>query len=160
MINGWCISSEVDRRLMSLDLTDNRATLVQLMDRCHQVTSQYLNLCWPSCVCISPYDITRPQWVKSFVCSFKSDLGNFFAVHLMSSFNGLLISVIDELFSSLIFLYVKVKSPKNYNPDFPTIVCLKSAFGKLYSSTSANNSILTGVQDIFIQKNLPRHYVT
>ena len=32
-----------------------------------------------------------------------------------------------------------------------------AAFAKLDSSTSANNSILAGVQYIFIQKILPQH---
>ena len=29
---------------------------------CHQATSHYLSQCWPTS--LSPYDITRPQWVK------------------------------------------------------------------------------------------------
>ena len=32
-----------------------------------------------------------------------------------------------------------------------------TAFVKIYSSTSANNNILAGVQHIFIQKILPQH---
>ena len=30
---------------------------------CHQATSHYLSQCWPRS--LSPYDVTRPQWVKS-----------------------------------------------------------------------------------------------
>ena len=46
---------------MSLDFTDDQSTLVQVMAWCRQATSHYLSQCWPGSV--SPYDITRPQWV-------------------------------------------------------------------------------------------------
>ena len=45
----------------SFDLTEKSAW-VQVMACCHQATSHYLNQCWPSSV--SPYGITRPQWVN------------------------------------------------------------------------------------------------
>ena len=49
---------------MSQDLTDDdKSTLVQVMAWCHQATSHYLSQCWPRSM--SPYSITRPQWVKS-----------------------------------------------------------------------------------------------
>ena len=41
-------------RWMPQDLTDDQATLVQVMAWCRQATSHYLSQCWP----------TRPQWVK------------------------------------------------------------------------------------------------
>ena len=47
-----------------LDLTDHKSTLVQVMAWCCQVTSHYLSQCWPSPM--SPYDVTRPQWVKKW----------------------------------------------------------------------------------------------
>ena len=47
---------------MSLDLTDNKSTLVQVMAWCPQATSLYLSQCWPRS--LSPYGVTRPQWVK------------------------------------------------------------------------------------------------
>ena len=46
---------------MSLDLTDDKSTLAQVMAWCHQATSHYLSQCWPRSM--SPY-VTRPQWVK------------------------------------------------------------------------------------------------
>ena len=49
-------------RLMPRDLTDDRSTLVQVMAWCRKATSHYLSQCWPTSM--SPYDITRPQWVK------------------------------------------------------------------------------------------------
>ena len=52
---------------MPLDLTDDKSTLVQVMAWCRQATSHYLSQCWPSCM--SPYGITRPQWVKIIVLS-------------------------------------------------------------------------------------------
>ena len=50
-------------RWMPQDLTDDQSTLVQVMAWCCQATSHYLSQCWPRS--LSPYGITRPQWVKS-----------------------------------------------------------------------------------------------
>ena len=50
-----------------LDLIDDKSTLVQAMGFCHQVTSHYLNQCWPSAM--SSYGITRPQWIDNARCS-------------------------------------------------------------------------------------------
>ena len=49
-------------RWMPQDLTDDKSRLVQVMAWCHQATSHYLSQCWLSS--LSPYDITRPQWVN------------------------------------------------------------------------------------------------
>ena len=62
MIDGWGISCELALRWMSLDLTDDKSTLVQVMAWCHQATSHYLSQCWPRS--LSPYSVTRPQSVK------------------------------------------------------------------------------------------------
>ena len=62
VIDGWGISCELALRWMSLDLTDDKSTLVQVMAWCHQATSHYLNQCWPRS--LLPYGVTRPQWVK------------------------------------------------------------------------------------------------
>ena len=47
---------------MPRDLTDDKSTLVQVMAWCRQAASHYLSQCWPSSM--SPYGITRPQWVN------------------------------------------------------------------------------------------------
>ena len=65
MNGGCCISYEIALRWMSLDLTDDKSTLVQVMAWCHQATSHYLNQCWPRSM--SPNDVTRPQWVDWLV---------------------------------------------------------------------------------------------
>ena len=62
LIDGWGISSEVALLWMSLDFINDQSTLVQVVAWCHQATSHYLSQCWPRS--LSPYDITRPQWVK------------------------------------------------------------------------------------------------
>ena len=49
-------------RWIPQELTDNKSTLVQVMAWCRQATSHYLSQCWPRSM--SPYGITRPQWVK------------------------------------------------------------------------------------------------
>ena len=40
----------------------DKSTLVQVMAWCRQVTNYYLNQYWPRSM--SPYGVTRPQWVK------------------------------------------------------------------------------------------------
>ena len=53
---------EIALKWMPQNLTSNMATLVQVMVWCHQATSHYLSQFWPKS--LSPYDLTRPQWVK------------------------------------------------------------------------------------------------
>ena len=43
VIDGWRISCELALRWMSLDLTDDKSKLVQVMAWCHQATSHYLS---------------------------------------------------------------------------------------------------------------------
>ena len=62
VIDGWGISCELALRWMSLNLTDDKSTLVKVMAWCHQATSHYLRRCWPRS--LSTYGITRPQRVK------------------------------------------------------------------------------------------------
>ena len=56
---------------MSLEFTDDQSTLVQVMAWCRQETSHCLSQCWPKS--LSPYGVTRPQWVK---CHYQSCLSN------------------------------------------------------------------------------------
>ena len=62
VIDDWCISCEIDIRWMWQDFTDDKSTLVQVMDWCRQATSHYLSQRWPRSML--PYGITRPQWVN------------------------------------------------------------------------------------------------
>ena len=62
VIDGWGISCDLALRSISLDLTDDKSTLVQGMAWCRQATSHYLSHCRPRL--LSPYGVTRPQWVK------------------------------------------------------------------------------------------------
>ena len=52
---------------IALNLTDNKSTLVQVTAWCRQATSHYLSQWWPRS--LSPYGVTRPQWVNSFQSS-------------------------------------------------------------------------------------------
>ena len=47
---------------MSQNVTDDYSTLVQVMTCSHQATSHYLSQCWPRS--LSPFGITKPQWVN------------------------------------------------------------------------------------------------
>ena len=57
VIDGWDVAFEIAVRWISLDLTDDKSTLVQVMAWCHQATSHYLSQCWLRSM--SPYGITR-----------------------------------------------------------------------------------------------------
>ena len=63
VIGGWGIFCEIAPLWMSLDFTDDESTLVQVMAWCREATSHYLSQCWPRS--LSPYGVTRPQWVTS-----------------------------------------------------------------------------------------------
>ena len=64
VIDGWGISCEIALMWMSLDLTDVQSPLIQVMPWCCQATSHYLSQFWP--ISLSPYGVTRPQWVNLF----------------------------------------------------------------------------------------------
>ena len=57
---------------MLLALTDDKSTLVQIMAWCRQATSYYLSQCWWRS--LSPYGVTRPQWVKNVICKMAAIL--------------------------------------------------------------------------------------
>ena len=59
-------SSEIALKWMSQNTIDDKSTLVWVMTLCHQATNQNLSHCWPRTM--SPYSITRPQWVKLLYC--------------------------------------------------------------------------------------------
>ena len=70
----WGRSCEIALIVMSLDFTDHQSTLVQVMAWCRQATSHYLSECWPRS--LSPYGITRPQWVNEALCATVSYPGH------------------------------------------------------------------------------------
>ena len=63
VLDGWGISCELAFKWMSVDLTDDKSTFVQVMAWCHQAASHYLSQCWPRS--LSPYGVTRPQWFNN-----------------------------------------------------------------------------------------------
>ena len=65
---------------MSLDLTGDKSTLLQVMAWCRQATSHYLSQWWPRS--LLPYGVTRPQWVNFWhilfqVCQHRHNIGLF-----------------------------------------------------------------------------------
>ena len=57
-------SCETALRSMPQNPSDDKSTLVQVMAWCRQAASHYLSQCCPRS--LSPYGVTRPQWVKVF----------------------------------------------------------------------------------------------
>ena len=64
-------SFELAPRWMSLDLTDDKSTLVQVMAWCLTAPSHYLSQCWPRS--LLPYGVTRPHWVSYHYCISRDD---------------------------------------------------------------------------------------
>ena len=62
VIDSWITSCEIALRCMSLDLTDDKSRLVQVMSSCYQATNHYLSEGWPRSM--SSYGVTRPPWDK------------------------------------------------------------------------------------------------
>ena len=56
---------EISLRRMPQNTFDDASTLDQVMASCHQATSHCLSQCWPGSM--SPYGITKPQWVKKLL---------------------------------------------------------------------------------------------
>ena len=56
-------SCETALRRIPQNTFDNKSTLVQVMTWFPQATNHYLSQCWPRSM--SPYAITRPQWITS-----------------------------------------------------------------------------------------------
>ena len=63
-IGGWGISYEIALTWISLYLTDDKSTLVQVMTWCPQAASHYLNKCRPRSM--STCGVPEPQWVNIF----------------------------------------------------------------------------------------------
>ena len=61
-MNILSIFCEIAIRRMPQNLSDHKSTMVQVMAWCRQATSHYLSQCCPKS--LSPYGVTRPQWVK------------------------------------------------------------------------------------------------
>ena len=55
-------SCEIALRSMPQNPSDDKSTLVQVMAWCRQAASHYLSQCCPRS--LSPYGVTRPQWVN------------------------------------------------------------------------------------------------
>ena len=89
VIDGWCISCEIVLTWMPHVLTDEKSTLVQVMAWCRQATSHYLSQCWHSF--LSPYAVTRPQWVNGMelnhCCCHRSNFGPLLAIHKLIIIN-------------------------------------------------------------------------
>ena len=62
LIGIFTSSNDNALRWMSIDLTDDKSALVQVMACCRQANSHYLHQCWPRS--LPPYSVTRPQWVN------------------------------------------------------------------------------------------------
>ena len=72
--NGPHMKLKFGVRWLSLDLIDDRSTLIQVMAWCRWATSHYLGQYWPRSM--SPHDFTRSQWIEVFSAKFHRYLSN------------------------------------------------------------------------------------
>ena len=61
-----CSAREIALMWMPQTIFDDKSTLIQIMAWSRQPTSHNLSQCWPRS--ISPYGITKPQWVNTESC--------------------------------------------------------------------------------------------
>ena len=72
---------------MSLDLTNEKSALVQVMAWYHQATSHYLSQCWHRSM--SPNGVTRPQYIVNTITSDHTEtLGTQFCHKPLSQFES------------------------------------------------------------------------
>ena len=81
MTNGWGIYCEIALRWISMNPTDDKSILVQVMAWWRQATSHYLSQCWPRS--LSPYGVTRAQWINYKWVNFIENMHN---QHLIARF--------------------------------------------------------------------------
>ena len=75
-IVGWGFSYEIALTWISLYLTDDKSTLIQVMTWCPQAAGHYLSKCRPRST--STYGVTRPQWANElFLFSQQCFLSHF-----------------------------------------------------------------------------------
>ena len=154
VIDGRGISCEIALIWMSLDFTDDQSTLVQVMAWCRQATSHYLSQCWPRS--LSPYDVTRPQWVNSlapgrFGFNFKWVIFKFISR----------IAILN--ISSEIALR---RMPHNHTDDysmFQVIVCCHQAISyylsQCWSKSLRRPASLCHNEDVFMFKIITKRHV-
>ena len=63
-------SCETALRSMPQNPSDDKSTLVQVMAWCRQAASHYLSQCCPRS--LSPYGVTRPQWVNTVLWKIRA----------------------------------------------------------------------------------------
>ena len=125
VVDGWVIFCEIAVRWMSLDLTDDQSTLVQVMAWCHQATSHSLSQCWHRSML--PYGVTGPQWVKALwlACYWVMEVGH----HWSRFLNNADVYHLEPLEQTA----VKIEAT---NKTFPATKCFWKCWEKYHSFCS------------------------
>ena len=152
-------------RWMPQNPIDDKSALVWVMACCHQATNNYLSQCWPKSM--SPYGITKPQWVKVNMKQYiKCCLGK---MMLYEPVQHNLMVLDDSLFVDLVLVDIICKIVVLYPPHAnqtgsnsirqdqyvlrPWIMCRNSFFApyRKTSSISRTKSQNLNVSCIFLQ---------
>ena len=74
--SNWWLSyfmwHDIALKWLSLDLTDDKSALILLMVWCPQAARYFLSQCWLKSM--SPFGVTRPQWLKSILFAYGYEL--------------------------------------------------------------------------------------
>ena len=161
----------------SPDLNEGKSTLVQVMARCRQATSHYLNQCWHGS--LPPYGVIRPHWVNlndisTFCCSMNYSWR--FAIGFPSLFKRLMHLFITSYIPTLISILISkpaeyisqyfIKTISWFHGNFKCIEyffeCIKKIHWNLHQivlplfaivvfvwSVSFHTNVYLGANDIF-----------
>ena len=99
---------------MSLDLTDDKSTLVPVMAWCRQATSHYLSQCWPSSM--SPYGFTRPQWVNMLKSSRTLESYLTCASYILSRHSATSLRMSSPMYSITMVCFSRSRAANNPRP--------------------------------------------
>ena len=121
---------------MTLDFTDGKSTLVQVMAWCPQATSHHLSQCWPRSM--SPNGVTRPQWVNQHVwTTFKFTISTVI-FNKMLGVNKILCVMIESSYPGISYMHNETK-----NSHFSCDVYMRKEPSNYFrSSDDQENSVI------------------
>ena len=109
LIGIFSLSYDNAIRWISRDLTNDKSTLVQ-------APSHYLSQCWPRS--LSPYGVTRPQWVKVIYWDQRPMDSHLFCTMSLSP------PISDNNFSFFYLISTKLNHPNAFLPDVYVLNCI------------------------------------
>ena len=142
VIGGWGISHEIALTWISLYLTGDKSTMVEVMTWCPQAASHYLNKCRPRS--LSTCGVPGPQWVNIFFF-----FSHCFLNHFTPQYARLACLSTQPLYS---YIHISISAS--------SVTCSSSTTKKHYLNmlSSKTNALLTHTLASFWRKQSCRLY--